>query len=179
MQQVALYMITKGLGCCFVGEPLAWKEKEGMVPVLTLAFGWAKEKNIYRQEEKAARLPMKTICTLRETASEEIMEVLRAARLAPSSWNSQPWRFVVYKNRVHIFCRCKKNSAAIPWKKSESRKTPGEISHLNKIDMGIMMANFLLISEQLWLETEILMMENIADQEVKNYRYFLTVRFSP
>lgn len=179
MQQIALYIITKGLGCCFVGEPLAEEEKENMVPVLTLAFGWAKEKNIYRREEEAVRLPLKTVCTMRETVSKEIMEVLKAARLAPSSWNSQPWRFVVYKNRVHIFCRCKKSSHAALWNPRKPAKTSGEICHLDKINMGIMMANLLLIAEQLWIETEILRLENIAEQEVKNYRYFLTVRFTP
>lgn len=171
MQQIGLYMITKGLGCCFMGTPVYEEVIDGMFPVVTLCFGWPKAKNIYREEEKADRLPMKTLCTMKENTSPEVLKVLQAARLAPSSFNSQPWRFVVYQNRIHIFYHCRKNI----WGKKE--KGQEEISRTNRIDMGIMLANFLLISEQLWLETEMVRLENIAEQEVKNNKYFLTIRF--
>lgn len=171
MQQIALYMVTKGLGCCFVGEVICIETVPGMVPVLSLAFGWAKSKTIYREEGRADRLSMKTLCTIKEETAPEVLKVLQAARLAPSSFNSQPWRFVVYQNRVHIFCRIKKTA----WKKKGEEF--GVLGKMDKINMGIMLSNFLLVSEQLWLETELVKLENIAEQEVKNNRYFISVRF--
>lgn len=164
LQQIALYIITKGLGCCFIGKTVYEEEIiDGMFPVVSLCFGWPKGKNIYRSPEKVVRLSMKALCTIKENTSAEVLKVLQAARLAPSSFNSQPWRFVVYQNRVHIFYHCKRGKK--------------EIDRLNRIDMGIMLANFLLISEQLWLETEMVRLENIAEQEVKDNKYFLTIRF--
>lgn len=171
MQQIALYMITKGLGCCFLDHVVYIKDKiQDMIPVLTLSFGWPKKKSIYKGKEKVKRLPMRVLCTMKETVSPEILEVLQAARLAPSFRNSQPWRFVVYQNRVHIFYYCRSGSW---WKKNRGYG----IGRVNRIDMGIMLANFLLISEQLWLETELVRLENIVEQEVKHNQYFLTVRF--
>lgn len=169
MQQIALYLCVKGLGCCFLGSVVCADEVEGMVPVVSISFGWPNRKNLYREEEKANRLPLTTLCTMKEETSQEILEVLQGARLAPSSFNSQPWRFVVYQNRVHIFYHCRKAL----WAKRDGQ----EIGRLSRIDMGIMLANFLLVSEQLWLETEMVRMENIAEQEVKHNKYFLTVRF--
>lgn len=171
LQQIALYLLTKGLGCCFMGEVVYMENIPGMVPVLSLAFGWAKSKNIYREEGKANRLSMKTLCTIKEETTPEILKVLQAARLAPSSFNSQPWRFVVYQNRVHIFCRVKKTV----WKKKG--QAIDKMDKMDKINMGIMLSNFLLVAEQLWLETELVRLENIAEQEVKNNQYFLSVKF--
>lgn len=171
LQQIALYMVTKGLGCCFIGEIVSLETIPDMIPVLSLAFGFAKTKNIYREEEKADRLSMKNLCTIKEETTPEILKVLQAARLAPSSFNSQPWRFVVYQNRVHIFCRIKKGI----WNREEQGNK--KIGRMDKINMGIMLSNFLLVSEQLWLETELVRLENIAEQEVKNNQYFLSVKF--
>jgi len=165
MQQIALYMVSKGLGCCFTSSVHHHEYIEGMEPLITLAFGWAKAKDIYRDPTKADRLSIKSLCTIKETAGEGIMEVLGAARLAPSSYNSQPWRFVVYKSKVHIFYHCKNAGKG------------RELSRLNRIDMGIMLANFLLRAEQLWLEAEMVRQENIVEQEVKGNRYYITVRF--
>ena len=165
MQQVSLYMTMKGLGSCFTGTLIQHDLVPGKVPLITLAFGWAKTKHFYREEDAADRLSMKTLCTIKEMPERAVLEVIKAARLAPSSFNSQPWRFVIYGSRVHIFYHCRN---------ANKRK---EISRLNRVDMGIMLANFMLQAEKLWLETELVHLENIAEQEVKKNRYYITVRF--
>lgn len=165
MQQVSLYMAVKGLGSCFTGVLLQYDPVPGKVPLITLAFGWAKTKHLYREEDAADRLSMKTLCTMKEVPEQAVLEVIKAARLAPSSFNSQPWRFVIYSNRVHIFYHCRNANKG------------KEIGRLNRVDMGIMLANFMLQAEQLWLETELVHLENIAEQEVKKNRYYITVRF--
>ena len=67
MQQIALYLYTKGLGCCFLGTVICPPEEAGdMVPVITLAFGWPKTRNLCRDREKASRLSMKELCTIKE-----------------------------------------------------------------------------------------------------------------
>lgn len=171
LEQIVLYMTVKGLGTCFMGEVVYAETIPNMIPVASLAFGWSKSKKIYREEEKADRLSIKSLCTIKEEITPEILRILQAARLAPSSFNSQPWRFVVYQNRVHIFCRNKKRI----WKKRDM--VLEEISLLDKVNMGIMLANFLLVSEQLWLETEVVRLESMIEKEVKNNKYFATVRF--
>ena len=39
----------------------------------------------------------------KEEAGEQMKTILRAARLAPSAMNTQPWRFIVYSDRIYVF----------------------------------------------------------------------------
>jgi nitroreductase len=164
MQQLNLYITSKGLGTCFVealSPGYSLKSSMKYKYVTALAFGKTAE-TLYRNSLEAKRLPEKDTVIYKEEVTPDIRQILTAARLAPSLYNSQPWRFVVYKNRIHIFT--KKNYILSP------------LLDFNKmIDMGVMMANFLLAAEELWVDVSLSKSSSIQSRQFHNNEYVCTV----
>lgn len=162
MQQVMLYIMTKGLGSCFMQyHSLPIKQTGEMEPVIMLAFGKT-DKGIYRETKKAKRLEIRDICCFKTAVSEDIRKILSAARLAPSSLNSQPWRFVAYENRIHLFCKKEKGIFRA-------------INKLNQVDVGNALANMYLAAEELWYFSDIKRIENLSEQSLKNNEYVISI----
>lgn len=164
MEQLNLYISSKGLGACFLGSAnpgYSLKKSMKYKYVITLAFGKTAE-DLRQDCAEAKRLPESQVAVYKEEVSPEIRQIIKAARLAPSSLNNQPWRFVVYNNRIHIFTR-KNNilSYALDYNKM--------------LDMGIMLANLLLTAEELWVETSITKSESIKSKQFQNNEYVCTV----
>lgn len=165
MQQISLYMTAKGLGSCFQGGVKPNKEiMEGLKYdyVLTLAFGES-ESEIYRPADKARRLPEEDVAIYKEDVNKNIKNVIKAGRLAPSSMNSQSWRFVIYKSRIHIFC--KKNV----FLSSVLRET-------KLIDIGICLANMLVTTEELWIDCKTVRLDNISNIAFKKNDYIISLK---
>lgn len=163
MQQINLYLTSKGLGTCFLvaypgGGLKATMKYEYIV---ALAFGKTTS-NLYRESSKANRMPESEIVVYKEEVTPDIKQVLSAARLAPSVFNSQPWRFVVYKNRIHVFA--KKNLLIAK-----------ALDYNKMIDMGIMMANLLLTAEELWVDITLSKSETLKSKEFQNNEYVCTI----
>lgn len=163
MQQMSLYIASKGLGTCFMiaypGSGLKATMKYEYV--LSLAFGKTSS-TLYRESSEAKRLPEKEVVVYKEEVTPDIKQILSAARLAPSVLNSQPWRFVVYKNRIHIFA--KKNLFIA--------KT---FDYNKMIDMGIMISNLLLAAEELWVEVSLSKSESLKTKQFQNNEYVCTL----
>lgn len=167
MQQLSLYIESKGLGTCFMGGASpGWGLKNTMRfdYVISLAFGKSKEP-LYRESFLAKRYPESELVVYKEEVSSDIRKMLEAARLAPSSLNNQPWRFVVYKNRIHIFA--KKN----PW-------IARPLDKLKMIDMGIMLANLMIAAEELWIDVKLTKSEALMNKSFEKNDYILTVLIS-
>lgn len=165
MEQLMLYMMTKELGTCFMQyhKGLRADIKNGYKVSAVLAFGKT-EQGIFRESDRAKRLPLKDICFFKEAVEDDMKIILNAGRLAPSSINNQPWRFLVYENRIHLFCR--KNSRSL-----------SVLKKLRYFDMGIALANMYLAAEELWYQTGIGISENISEKSFKNNEYILTIYF--
>jgi len=164
MQQLSLYIETKELGTCFLGAASpGWGLKKTMRfdYVIALAFGKSKVP-LYRDAFLAKRSPENELVVYKEEVSSDIRKMLEAARLAPSAYNGQPWRFVVYKNRIHIFA--KKN----PWFAKPLYK-------LKMIDIGIMLANMLIAAEELWLDVKLAKSDSVMNKSFQNNEYVLTL----
>ena len=163
MEQIVLYMTVKEIGTCYQGSLVfpEFRGAEGMKPMMVLAFGHADEK-LYRESYLAKRLPLKELCVFREDPTEETRLMMQAARMAPSAMNGQPWRFMVYQNRIHVFT--KKDSFSLPVK-----------NHLTEFDMGIMLHHISLVAEETWRDIEFTRLDHIVAKEFKNNNYFLTV----
>lgn len=164
MQQLNLYIESKGLGSCFVGYASPGKTLKANMKynyVVALAFGKTTEQ-LYRDSSEANRLPTTDLVVYKEEVSSAIHQIIEAARLAPSSYNSQPWRFVVYKNRIHVFAK------KSPWlvRAFDSNKM---------VDMGIMMANLLLAAEELWVEASIKKLDSLQNKKFRDNEYILTL----
>lgn len=163
MQQLNLYITAKGLGTCFVlsGPGRGLKASMKYEYVIALAFGKTVS-SPYRDSSKAKRLPESDVVVYKEEVTPDIKQIINAARLAPSAYNSQPWRFVVYKNRIHIFT--KKNSFLAK-----------ALDYNKMIDMGIMLANLLLASEELWVDTSLTKSDTLKNKLFQNNEYVCTV----
>lgn len=163
MQQLNLYITAKGLGTCFVlsGPGRGLKASMKYEYVIALAFGKTVS-SPYRDSSKAKRLPESDVVVYKEEVTPDIKQIINAARLAPSAFNSQPWRFVVYKNRIHIFT--KKNSFLAK-----------ALDYNKMIDMGIMLANLLLASEELWVDTSLTKSDTLKNKLFQNNEYVCTV----
>lgn len=163
LEQVSLYMTTLGIGSCFLGgaKPVENLEKDlAYEYVIALAFGKVPG-SCRREKNKIKRKKLEEICILRPGLSEEMRTVLNAARLAPSSFNSQPWRFAVSDEKIHVFCR---NNVI----RTSTRK-------MNQIDMGIAMSHMYIAAEELWLNSYIKRLDNLEHKDAKKYRYVATV----
>lgn len=131
-QQMELYLQSQGLGVCWLGlgkpkEKLN-KTPDGMDFVILLGFGYP-EGEQYRSPEQFQRKPMSEISD-REDAR------LEAARLAPSSTNSQPWYFTHAGETIHAYCS----------KKGLARHVG--LGAMNRIDMGITLAHLYVENPQ-------------------------------
>lgn len=161
MQQLSLYLYTCGLGSCFIGFPVVSKkdavrgEKKLMA---VLAFGKAKGSHVRKQKE-AKRLKLEELCVYKEMPRQWMQQLLDAARMAPSARNEQPWRFVVFDSRIHIF----------------SKKRMGDrIGRWNEINFGIMFANMMVVAEELWLDVDLIRLDEISQRSFPNTQYILS-----
>lgn len=170
LEQVALYLVTKDIGSSFAGlrkEKRIRTDSNGVTGsgyeiIAVLAFGIPEDEPSYGRKQR--QLPLEHVCVFKDKSEPNIREMIRAAIQVPSRMNSQPWRFVVVKNRIHVFRKRERlsfKSASTEW--------------YHQFDIGMMLANLLIAGEELWYNTEIVKSENIAEKELKNNIYMFTV----
>ena len=104
-------------------------------------------------------LPLEDLCVFKEVPRQWMTQMLEAARLSPSSMNSQPWRFVVYDNRIHIFS--KKHSVE-------------KLRKWDEVNFGIMFANMMVAAEELWLDVDLIRLGDISQKNFSNNQYVLS-----
>lgn len=164
LQQLNLYITSKGFGACVIETTNPGRSLKSTMKyeyTAALAFGKTSEQ-LYRAGSEAKRLPEADVIVYKEDVNSDMKKLLTAARLAPSSYNSQPWRFVVYKNRIHIFTK-------------KSTLMSKLLDNNKMIDMGAMLANLLLAAEELWLETSIIKSDVIMNKQFQNNAYVCTI----
>ena len=162
MEQMVLYMTAKGLGTCYLGsvQP-AQKVRGGKRCLMMVAFGYPEGK-LYRESPLAKRLPLNELCIFKEEAGEQMKTILRAARLAPSAMNTQPWRF-------HRLFR--PNLCVRP-----KTRFPGKSFHaMREFSIGIMLSHIMLAAEELWMELQTETEEHFAAKSYKNGDYVATL----
>lgn len=166
MEQLSLYLYTRGMGSCFVGNPMLKKkyQKRGNKKLMVvLAFGKAKGSHIRKQAE-ARRLSLNELCVYKETPRQWMKQLLEAARMAPSSMNSQPWRFVVFDSRIHIFSK---------------KNTSDRLGKLNEVNFGIMFSHMMVVAEEIWLDVDLIRLEEITQKNFPNNQYVLSAILRP
>ena len=167
MEQISLFLGSKGIGSCFLGG--AKKKKDSSTDtckfVIMMAFGKPKGEYI-KKDEEPKRMDLKDLCVYKETPRAWVEEVLKAARLSPSSFNSQPWRFVVYENRIHLFEKKSKllTKAAERW---------------TEFNFGIMLSHIMIVMEERWIDIDFIKLDNISHKMVPNNKYVLSIILRP
>lgn len=166
MEQLSLYLVTCGLGSCYVGTPILKKKylrRDNKKLMIVLAFGYAKG-SCTRKPNEAKRLSLSELCVYKETPRQWMKQLLEAARMAPSSMNSQPWRFVVFDSRIHIFSR---------------KQTGDRLGSLNEANFGIMFSHMMIVAEELWLDVDLIRLEEISQKNFPNNQYVLSAILRP
>ena len=165
LEQISLYLTAKGLGSCYMGMVKPKKKvMEGLEfdYIITLAFGES-EHEVYRPADKAKRLPLDDIAVYKTEVNRDIKTMIQAARLSPSGMNSQPWRFVVYDNRIHIFCKKNKFLTSV-------------LNEIKLIDIGICLAHLLVTTEELWIDVKTIRLDNISNLYFKKNDYVISLK---
>ncbi len=161
MEQLSLYLCTRGLGSCFVGHPVLKRKiqkKENKQVMAVLAFGKPKG-CCTRKAADAKRLNLNELCVFKETPRQWMKQILEGGRMAPSSMNSQPWRFVVFDSRIHIFS--KKNAS-------------DHLGKYNELNFGILFSHMMIVAEELWLDVDLIRLEEISQKNFPNNQYVLS-----
>ena len=164
-EQVVLYLTLKELGSCYLGDTkVGPAEKNGLKRLLVIAFGHA-EGALYRAAEEARRISISALCVFKDEPGENLKKILRASRLAPSSFNSQPWRFVVYSDRIYVFA------------KKTMMTGHGMLAVMRDFNMGIVLSHIMLAAEEFWMNMETMTEEQFLKKAYKNGDYICTIVF--
>ena len=128
-QQADLYIASLGLGACWLGmgRMKGDVQKDGLRFVMMLTFGHPKGSGRRNSISEFKRKSLKEI-----SDTDDIR--LESARFAPSSVNSQPWRFTHEGEIIHAHCAKGSLSFAI--------------SEMNRVDMGIALAHLYVSSPE-------------------------------
>ncbi|MDO4260537.1 MAG: nitroreductase family protein [Eubacteriales bacterium] len=159
MEQLALYLHTRGIGSCYQGgAKLKNDEERELELVMIMAFGYPAEP-LERRYEDFRRTELKRLVTIRGEFGKVQRKLLEAARLAPSAMNLQPWHFVATDGRIHLFVR-----------------KPGVVGYrlqqdFNLFDAGVALAHMLVTAEELWFDLEYQKLDSIVEKEFQNYIY--------
>ena len=154
LEPVLLYMTSKGLGTCYLANARCTKPAPaGFKEVISIAFGYPKTL-LYRDPATARRLPLKELCVFKEEAGESVKNILKAIRLAPSIMNTQPWRFIVYHDKIYVFS-CKE---LLPYP---------YLATLRELSVGIMLSHLTIAAEEMWVNVSL---ETDKAMEKKSYK---------
>ena len=133
LQQVDLFLSSKGFGSCYVGMALPSKEARKMSElkfVIFMAFGRPEEPLHRDGHSQFRRKGLEEIIDIPELLDDidsfdAVTDLLESVRLAPSATNNQPWFLVSGKDKLDFYCVKLGPIKSIGYRK------------MNKIDMGI------------------------------------------
>ena len=153
-QQLDLYLQSLGLGSCWLGMGSinkkgrdAIEKGDGLKFIILIAFGYPKESLLREDRDDFKR---KTLAEI----SDRVDERLEAARIAPSSVNSQPWYFTHEGDVLHVYC----TQQGFLKKKA--------LGKMNCIDIGIALAHLYIENPDTFR-----FFRADAPKEVQGYRY--------
>lgn len=162
LQEIDLYLSTKGIGCCWLGMAKPSKDipikRNGMDFVIMLAFGNPIEPLYRDQVDEFKRKPLSDISQIKEGEA-----LLEPVRLSPSATNSQPWFFSGTINDIIV-----------------SREKLGLIkaaiyNNLNQIDVGICLKHLELAAANMEKKTQFIFEKEPCP---KGYEFMARVKIS-
>ena len=106
-------------------------------------------------------MSLQELCGYKEVPRQWVKQLLEAARLAPSSMNSQPWRFVVYDNRIHVFSK-------------KHNITYFGMGKYDEFNLGVMFSHLMIVAEELWLDLDLIRLEDISHKNFSNCDYVMS-----
>ena len=87
---------------------------------------------------------------------------IRSMHQMNTAMNTQPWRFIVYSDRIYVFAL--------------KTRFPGKSFHaMREFSIGIMLSHIMLAAEELWMELQTETEEHFAAKSYKNGDYVATL----
>lgn len=166
LEQIVLYLTVKGIGSCYQGcakmpDQLLTIPKS-MEPLIMVAFG--KPKNEWRKmPSEQKRMSVDELTKWKTEPSDSLKLILKAASVAPSSFNSQPWRFVAEEKEIHIFQ--KRNLSFL-----------SSMQKMNAVDLGVCIEHMMVAAEELWIDAIIEKSLSFPEKVLKNCQYVATMK---
>ncbi len=180
MGQLALYLMTKEIGCSILGVEKIRKtedvdftknaivyskddNKEVGPWIAIMAFG--KPEHRLRQYSKAAnRLIVDKKCIYKSNTEANIGAILAASAHVPSRLFLSPYRYVISDSRVHVYT------------KNEAMMTSFQRSAVY-LECGVMLAYLGLKAEELWMTMNIKQVQRLAEKELAHFQYLISLVF--
>ena len=167
LQEMDLFLSGNNIGSCWLGSPRPNEDvlkNSDMEFVIVMAFGNPqKPKELHRSG--ASDFKRKSLDEI--SAVNGLDGVLEAARLAPSSGNSQPWFFTGDENIIHAY-------GAKPYAVKE-HKAP-KVKKYNTISMGIAIYHLQVALEHFDKNVQIVSNENAKRNAPENYEYVVSLK---
>lgn len=171
LQQIDLFLSSKGYGSCYVGMALPTKEARGMSEleyVIVLAFGKPAELLHRTDLSQFRRKPLNEIADLSELMEDidsfdALTDIMESVRLAPSATNGQPWYMVPDKGKLDFYCNKPGLIKSIGYKK------------MNKIDMGIALCHCFLAASHAGIDWKFTIETGAEAHCGKDYYYTGTI----
>ena len=140
-----------GIGTCWIGIPLnndyingVLGESYDTTNQIMLALGFENKANTYQPTKR------KDISDIVQgNASPQALKLIEAARVAPSSMNSQPWMFTVEGDRIILSV-----------KKRGASRLSQTLAHLNRIDAGIALCHISVAAKHYSIELSYTLLDN-------------------
>ncbi|MDF2699654.1 MAG: hypothetical protein K0Q49_1210 [Haloplasmataceae bacterium] len=167
LENIVLKLTEMDIATCWIGGGIKKNLFKGylkldkeLTPVAVIAFGNPMNSEIFRKDIKQfKRKSLEEIYT--GELSDQNRDIMELVRIAPSSVNSQPWRYHFETNdKIQLF-RVKNNLIMKQF-----------IEEMNRIDLGISLCHF-EIAAKIIGKLNIIENENIENKKLK---YFVTIK---
>lgn len=167
LQKIDLFLSGNGIGSCWLGSPQPKEEvlkSSNLEFVIVIAFGKPKDPDSLHRSSVSEfkRKDLNEISTVK--GADEIIE---AARLAPSSGNSQPWFFAGDKNLIHAY-------EAKPYAVKEHKAV--KVKRYSTISMGIAIYHLKIAAEHFGKKTEFISDETAKKNAPEGYEYAVSLK---
>ena len=162
MEQLVLYLVSKGFATCYLGDAKQKTELDQYRPMIVVAFGKAAAS---AAKKTSGRKKLTELVYQPPVAQQNARKIIEAARIAPSAFNLQPWRFLPEDGKIHIFM------------KKDGLVRTKRMTELSLLDMGIAMCHMALAAEELWLDWQLSMEEPGQEPVWKECRYIATLYY--
>lgn len=175
LEKIVLEITRLEVATCWMGSHFDEEElkeefstSKGMTPQVLVAFGEPGEGEVALREDpdEAKRKDLSEII-LGEIGEvpKDWVEIIDAAKMAPSAMNSQPWRFEVGEGGTHLFI---KSGEGIMNKLGE---TFGNLGEMNRIDAGIALRHVKIAANHFPKGIEF---EKVKGMKMKNLSYIIS-----
>jgi len=147
MEQLVLYLVSKGFATCYLGDAKSKPDLDQYQPMIVVAFGKAAATAV---KKPASRKKLTELVNQPPVAQQNARKIIEAARIAPSAFNLQPWRFMPQTKRM---------------------------KELTLLDIGIAMCHMALAAEELWLDWRLSREDTSKEPIWKGCQYVATLYY--